>query len=175
MAIPDPASIYFQFIGAAGAAEIAFDRPIDSADWVDITKNDVYLWAVANRKTWWSWATHDGANESTIIVNMVTPALTTVVEAFWTLSEGRDGFQFNFDIENAQVKVSFYDSAGVFVLAASTAVIGATRTKGMVVSGSSLTDTDGHFVVEVLPSAASTDAKIYAFKAMERAILLADL
>ena len=171
MAIPDPDSIWFELLDAAGAAEIALELPIEVADWdLAITKNDNYAWSYANRRTFWSFAEAGAAIER----KMVTPAIATVVEGFWSLSEGRKDIVWHYDHEQVTTTIKIYTIGGALI--STQAQVTIARAQGSVTFlNIATTAVDGYFTVEMTPAASNVTASIYGLKLIEQRIAQADL
>jgi len=170
MAVPNPDSLYFQYIAAGGAADIALGLEVDEFAWRIIAENDIYQWSYGNRRTFWSF----GDFSKPLKQYHAVPAVETVAEGFWSLSEGRLDIIVDYDIEQVTLTIRLYDNAGVNFVTASPAA-GARAQGSTTFAAVASTATEGYFTLEMTPALAATDAIIYGVKLIEQRIAQADL
>ena len=170
MAVPNPDSLYLQYLGAAGAAEIALGLDVDEIDWRVIAENDIYQWSYGNRRTFWSFGDFNSPIERFEIV----PSAVIVAEGFWSLSEGRKDILVRWDLEQVTMTVRLYTNAGANFLTVTPAA--GARAQGLATFAAvASTATEGYFTIEMTPAITITTASIYGVKLIEQRIALADL
>lgn len=171
MGIVNPDATWFQYLGGAGAAEIALGLILEEEDWRAINRNDIYLYSYGCRRTFWSFASEANAINC---FQSSGPSAQMIGKGFWSLSESRQDIIVRWDLEQVDVRVRLYTNAGVLI-ATQTPGTGARSNGSHTFTGVAATATEGYFTLEMTPRSTGVDAWIYSLKLIEQRVAQADL